>query len=791
MPAPPPAQGWTSGSVIDGYRLERRLGGGGMGEVWGAVQLATGSLRVIKTLLPGATPVDQERLAREGRALAALEGHPNLLRVHSSGQAHGRGYLVLDYAPGGDLLERLKRGPLEPEQARSLIATLADALGFVHARGLFHRDLKPQNVLFDEHGRPLLADFGLVRGVRRSSLTQSADVIGTPAYMAPEQALGGEVDARTDVYGLGAVLYHALTGRPPFQGNSLIESMRQVLEDAPRPPSEAGLAVPRDLELICLKALAKDPAARFRDTDELRDALLGRRAPSPAGRRRWPLLLASAGAVASACLGAYLLVAASSTTPPESDSLGAEAPSPLPAPPPAADPASQVEAQLEQLYARLPDLELVLADTPPEDRVSHYVRDAAAYRIRAVREMDRAEGRLLAPAPEIARLLQAAMEAGDFRAAGYLGKLLVHPEAEALWPDASQREAMARHLGFQSAEAGCLVATLWVAEAMANGSFGFTRDASRAQALYAGCADAPRPSTGYLAADRRTRVVILRLARMAPATAPPRSVQVEHLLALFEPELWEPLNAREQSWLLAYWAELRQAEGEAQLAALAASPIDPEIVLDPVHRELVRYLTPEDLAQSNATAVYGAGSALAAHVRAGACDEDPAATLRLSATLLCLASDRGARASSFDLHLILHLANRISAPWALGQDAPGETACLERGHTRDGDERASAQLASDALNWDEQHLPGVPCDPVRARRMLEPVDPAPIKNFRVLSQVAEVSARLHLYFPHTVGSPFDRAQTRALLERALGHSECEAGPRKRLEELLRSLEPPR
>ncbi|MCA8923129.1 MAG: serine/threonine protein kinase, partial [Planctomycetes bacterium] len=254
---------WSPGSTVDDYRLLDRLGEGGAGAVWRVEHLPTGAQRALKVMLLGDTE-GLQRFRREAEALAAVE-HPNVARVHTVGEFAGRPYLVLDLAAGGDLATRLKQGPLPPEDARRLALELADGLAEVHAHGLLHRDLKPSNVLLDEQGRPLLVDFGLARRIDGSSLTQTGALLGTPSYMAPEQAEGSKrLDERTDVYGLGALLYHALTGEPPFRGSSTLAVLRAVLDEAPRPPHELNPAVPRDLSAACLGALAKQRMNRPR-----------------------------------------------------------------------------------------------------------------------------------------------------------------------------------------------------------------------------------------------------------------------------------------------------------------------------------------------------------------------------------------------------------------------------------------------------------------------------------------------------------------------------------------------
>ncbi|RMG11897.1 MAG: serine/threonine protein kinase, partial [Planctomycetota bacterium] len=310
---PDPALGLDFG----GHRLVRRLGAGGMGAVYLARHEATGASRAIKLLAPRDRE-DAVRFAREGEALARLRPHPNVVGVHACGAAHGRLYLVMDYAPGGSLAERLKPGPLPPEEAARTVEAVARGLAHAHAAGILHRDLKPANVLFDERGTPRLTDFGLARLAWEGSLTASGTVLGTPGSMPPEQiSTPRAVDARSDVYGLGALLYEALTGHPPFRGTSVLAVLSKVLEDAPVPPAENAPGVPDWLDALCIAALEKDLAQRPPSAAAFADALA--RGASPARQGRSLPLAALAGASLLVLLLAALWAFA--------------APSPAPTPP--------------------------------------------------------------------------------------------------------------------------------------------------------------------------------------------------------------------------------------------------------------------------------------------------------------------------------------------------------------------------------------------------------------------------------------------------------------------------
>jgi len=308
-----------------------------------------GVRRALKCLAPGAPAEFQERFVREGETQARSDAHPNVVRVHEAAEAGGRRYLVMELACGGDLSARLRGGPLPPEEAARIVRDLARGLSHVHARGILHRDLKPANVLFDERGTPKLVDFGLAR-VDRSSLTGAGDVLGTPVYMAPEQAQGDPVDERTDVYGLGGVLYHALTGRPPFLGKSAVSVLSAVLSKAPAPPSAAVPGLDPALERIVLRALAKDPGDRQPTAAALADALeawlVGE--PAAAEARRPPAALLAAAAAGLVALGGAVAFAVggpgpgpatdAAPPPPPARSPRPATPGPSPSPSAATDP---------------------------------------------------------------------------------------------------------------------------------------------------------------------------------------------------------------------------------------------------------------------------------------------------------------------------------------------------------------------------------------------------------------------------------------------------------------------
>ena len=250
-----------SDTVIAGrYRLDLVLGRGGMSEVWRAEDLELGRLVAIKLL---AADADTARFEREARAVASL-AHPNITQLYDYGEEDARPYMVLEYVPGGTLEEQLRDQKLLPdEETFGIAAGIAAGLAHAHDRGVVHRDLKPANVLFDEDGRPKLADFGIARmAAGEGTLTEAGTVLGTAAYISPEQAMGEPATAASDVYSFGVILYRLLTGRLPFESN---DALRLVMlhRDEPAPPiSQFRSDAPPALESTALAALAKNPADR-------------------------------------------------------------------------------------------------------------------------------------------------------------------------------------------------------------------------------------------------------------------------------------------------------------------------------------------------------------------------------------------------------------------------------------------------------------------------------------------------------------------------------------------------
>lgn len=249
------------------FILEREIARGGMGVVYEATQLTLGRKVAVKMLRDSVVAGSQDvtRFRREAAAVAALR-HRNIVGIHSIAEHEGTHFFSMDYVPGQTLAQMLIHGPLPPRQAAALMVKVALAIHHAHTHGVLHRDLKPSNILMDAEGEPMVTDFGLaMNAAEDAGLTLTGQVLGTPAYMAPEQAAGksGTATAATDVYGLGALMYHLLTGRPPFSGESHMAILQQVLHREPVSITVLTPGVSRDMDTICARAMAKEPAARY------------------------------------------------------------------------------------------------------------------------------------------------------------------------------------------------------------------------------------------------------------------------------------------------------------------------------------------------------------------------------------------------------------------------------------------------------------------------------------------------------------------------------------------------
>ncbi|HEX4607824.1 MAG TPA: serine/threonine-protein kinase, partial [Urbifossiella sp.] len=272
--APGPAAGVPS---IPGYEIAGVLGRGGMGVVYRARHLALKRTVALKVVSAGghAGPRELARFRIEAEAVARLQ-HPNIVQIHETGAADGRPYCALEFIDGGTLESRVAGRPMPARDAARTAEVLARAMQLAHSRNVVHRDLKPSNVLLAADGTPKITDFGLARQLDSDGgETQAGAVMGTPSYMAPEQAAGRahEAGPPADVYALGAILYACLSGRPPFKGATVVETLDQVRTQEPVPPSRRHPGVPPDLETICLKCLRKEPENRYASAAELADDL--------------------------------------------------------------------------------------------------------------------------------------------------------------------------------------------------------------------------------------------------------------------------------------------------------------------------------------------------------------------------------------------------------------------------------------------------------------------------------------------------------------------------------------
>jgi WD40 repeat protein len=259
------------------YDLLGEVAEGGMGVVHRARQRSLGRIVALKMVRTGqlASAEEIRRFREEASTVAGLQ-HPGIVAVHEVGELDGQHFFAMEWVEGRPFDRVLSDGPLPPEEAARLLAEVAGIVEYAHGRGVLHRDLKPSNILIDAAGRPRLLDFGLARSVSSAGdPTLTGTVMGSPSYMSPEQALGRhkEVGVRSDVYALGAILYEALTGRPPFRAASVVETLRLVTGTEPVAPRELNPRLPRDLETLSLRCLAKSPAHRYSSAAELADEL--------------------------------------------------------------------------------------------------------------------------------------------------------------------------------------------------------------------------------------------------------------------------------------------------------------------------------------------------------------------------------------------------------------------------------------------------------------------------------------------------------------------------------------
>jgi serine/threonine protein kinase len=319
-------------TIIDGrYRVIERLGSGGMADVYRAEDEQLGRQVALKVLYRHlAEDVSfVERFRREASSAAGLQ-HPNIVSIFDRGEWEGTYYIAMELIRGRTLKDVIReRGPAPPDAAVDIVLQILRAARFAHQRGVVHRDIKPHNVLIDEEGRVKVADFGIARA-GASDMTETGSVMGTAQYLSPEQAQGRPVDARSDLYSIGIVLYELLTGTVPFDAESPVSIALKQVSEPPVPPRERNPAVPPALDAVVMRALEKDPARRYASADAFIDALLAARnapqevvAPPPPPpvvpveevleeddrrARRWWLWLLALLALAAIAFGAYALL---------------------------------------------------------------------------------------------------------------------------------------------------------------------------------------------------------------------------------------------------------------------------------------------------------------------------------------------------------------------------------------------------------------------------------------------------------------------------------------------------
>jgi serine/threonine protein kinase len=257
------------------YRVLKRLGGGGMASVFLAEHAHLERPVVLKVLHGhlARDPEMMERFRREAKAASQLV-HPNIVPIVDAGEAEGVLFTVMPYMSGGSFSDRIALGARPAVEVASVVAQAATALDYAHRRGIVHRDVKPDNVLFDEDGHALVTDFGIAEARSQGRLTASGRAMGTPHYMSPEQAMGKLVDGRSDVYALGILMYEALVGFPPFDGPDAFAVGYKQVHEQPVPPQQVNSEVPKGIAEIVMDCLQKAPNDRYNRANDLADALI-------------------------------------------------------------------------------------------------------------------------------------------------------------------------------------------------------------------------------------------------------------------------------------------------------------------------------------------------------------------------------------------------------------------------------------------------------------------------------------------------------------------------------------
>ncbi|MBI3856494.1 MAG: serine/threonine protein kinase [Planctomycetes bacterium] len=424
--------------AVGKYQVLGSIGRGGMGEVFKAYQPDLHRHVAIKTLLSGEQASEEflQRFQREARMAAKLS-HPNIVPIYDIGAEGKLHYIVMEYVEGRSLKQLLEEKKLDPEKSLRIALTIARALQFAHEHKIVHRDVKPANLLIDKQGRVRILDFGLARSMDGKGLTASGLMVGTPYYMSPEQAFGApeELDHRTDLYSLGAVLYEMLTGRPPFEGGTVLAILRKIEDEDPAPPG-----ISSRVDAVVMKALAKDRERRYQTAADLAEAIRAcLESPAPDTARRLSsaavfqiprrVVWAGAGALAAVLL-TWMLWPSPSPPPP----------APAPARPAAAIPAD-LGAELRALLARKNDVtspELAKFREDPQLRrviADHFLKRGQY--TRALEDLKGYEKAIMELAS--ARALQRFVSPGLFRVS-------IPQPADLKGPEAFLMSALARHL---------------------------------------------------------------------------------------------------------------------------------------------------------------------------------------------------------------------------------------------------------------------------------------------------------------------------------------------------------
>jgi len=272
----PPSPG-AGPPAIPGYDIVGELGRGGMGIVYKVYQVRAKRFAALKMVIPGleADPTLLQRFHSEAQAVAHL-AHPNIVQIYEMGDYNGWPFFSLEFCGGGSLARKLGGTPMLPHHAAELMEKVARAVAYAHQRQIVHRDLKPGNILLTPEGEPKIGDFGLAKRLDgRPGTTRIGTIIGTPSYLAPELVDGKSksVSPACDIYAVGAVLYECLTGRPPFKGANVIDTLEQIRRQRPIPPRAFNLKISPDLDAVCMKCLRRNPSDRYATAQEAAEDL--------------------------------------------------------------------------------------------------------------------------------------------------------------------------------------------------------------------------------------------------------------------------------------------------------------------------------------------------------------------------------------------------------------------------------------------------------------------------------------------------------------------------------------